>query len=186
MNNMKPLLKISPVAFLAFLLSCQPTTEKQTLFSLPENNEGPSLYAVPKSQMEADTQHFANVSREIFTKAFEGNPELSKDLVPIRAFTIRSIDLLEVMGLPIDSLQLSSAIKYEHARIYLGLDSNNQFKLYLTPVVNAQLSETNPKGGQDVFLRGAFQGTTGEVQEGEYVMDFSAPCPKTCPEPEMP
>lgn len=183
---MKPLLKISPVALLAFMLSCQPATEKQTLFSLPENNEEPSLYAVPKSKMETDTQHFANVSREIFAKAFEGNPELTKDLVPIRAFTIRSIDLLEVMGLPIDSLQLSSAIKYNHARIYLGLDSNNQFKLYLTPVVNAELSEANPKGGQDLFLSGSFKGATGEVQEGEYVMDFSAPCPKTCPEPETP
>jgi hypothetical protein len=94
--------------------------------------------------------------------------------VPIKAFTIRSVDLLEAMGMPSrDSVKT----RFQYVRVYLGMDTNNNFKIYLTPVIGANLGASPPKAGKDTILSGKYNGGYGR-----YVLDFSQPCPNTCPE----
>jgi hypothetical protein len=87
--------------------------------------------------------------------------------VPIKAYTINAIDMLEVLGLEV----ADSICKYKHARAYLGLDSLYRFKLYLTPVDSADLSAVPILPGKDVILTDKY---------GYYVLDLNAPCPMTC------
>ncbi|MEQ9007225.1 MAG: hypothetical protein RLP12_05035, partial [Ekhidna sp.] len=61
----------------------------------------------------------------------------------------------------------------------------DQFKLYLTPVEGAKLSAGI--AGKDVILDGPYEGIpngNSEVSDsdGPYMMDFTKPCPTTCPE----
>lgn len=102
-----------------------------------------------------------------------------KDPAPIRAYTIRAADLLEAMGLPLN--YVDSAM-YDHVRVYIGMDANNKFRLLLTPVENADIA--NGKAGDDVILKGPFSSgnaTSGDpVMQGQYVMDFTGPCPNSC------
>lgn len=83
----------------------------------------------------------------------------------IRAFKIGASDMLQVLGL--DSVIDS---KYEYCRAYIGMESNNDFKLYLTPV------RVTEGGFFDVFLP---DGTTVPTEES-YVLDLIAPCPNSC------
>jgi hypothetical protein len=88
--------------------------------------------------------------------------------IPVRAYTVRALDLIEVLGLdPADT----SLCKFKHARAYLGFDSKGQFKLYLTPVVGADLDKEPLIPGRDTILRD---------DAGEFVLDLNAPCPMTC------
>lgn len=85
----------------------------------------------------------------------------------VRAYTISSIDMLEVMG-----LDTNMACKYDACRAYLGLASDQQFKLYLTPV------DTDER---DIFL--SFredQPASREIDSLSYVLNLIAPCPNTC------
>ncbi|MEQ8473342.1 MAG: hypothetical protein RIC35_19250 [Marinoscillum sp.] len=175
---MKNLEKVFILVLMVLTMSCTPESQVPELKKLTDETSDTSLFAVSVSQFETDTANFAAKSRMIFDTALVNDP------VPIKAFTIHAADLLEAMGLP-PNVQCTDSLKYTYARIYLGLNSNNEFKLYMTPVVDAKLSQNI--GGKDVIRNGPYEGnvagvTTGEVSNGSYVMDFTSPCPKTCPE----
>lgn len=88
-------------------------------------------------------------------------------IVPIKAYTIHAEDLMEVLGIPD-----TASYKYHHVRAYLGMDTLNQFKLYLTPVEGANLGVVPKIAGTDVILKNA--------EGAQYVLDLNAPCPATC------
>lgn len=79
------------------------------------------------------------------------------DTVPIRSYQIHASDMLNILGIN-DSI----AYLYPHGRVYLGLDANYHFKLYMTPV---------NKFNKDTILG---------PDNGLYVFDLNAPCPSTC------
>jgi hypothetical protein len=102
-----------------------------------------------------------------------------KGSVPIKAFTIRAADMLQALGLP-----ESSKVKYTHARVYLGTDANGNFRLFFTPVDGASISKG--EAGKDVILTGPHKHGLADAPgvlttSGSYVLDFTAPCPNTCP-----
>ncbi|WP_258098782.1 hypothetical protein [Marinoscillum pacificum] len=176
---MKYLAKLSILSVVVCLMNCQQTEPTNTMVSLSRQMKDTSLYAVSYDLFQEDTARFAQVSRKVFSQV----SGFSSDLEPIKAFTVHSADLLEVMGLP-PEVQCQEAIKYEYARLYLGLTAEGEIKLFMTPVVNAKLS--SGIAGTDVILSGPYKGDPNSVSsledpEGSYVMDFSAPCPKTCP-----
>ncbi|WP_144017424.1 hypothetical protein [Ekhidna lutea] len=161
------------ITMLAVLMfSCQQQTSDQPEESSYEiQDTQPSMYAVSYQVAENNINYYDSITRKY----------LKTD--PIKAFTVRSVDLIEAIGLPISD---DAKTKYKHVRIYLGLDSaTNQFKMYLTPVKGAKLSAGI--AGKDVILDGPYEGipnSNGEVSEsdGQYMMDFTKPCPTTCPE----
>jgi hypothetical protein len=106
-----------------------------------------------------------------------------QDSIPIRAYTIRAVDLLDALGLPV-GLADSSICQYKYIRTYLGYRQGTGFKLYIVPVKDACLK--NNIGGDDVLLnslgRAVKIDSRGFPEEQEYVLDLNAPCPKTCPD----
>ena len=163
--------KLSIVMLFLLGLSCQQPNSDQAMESSYEvQDTEPSMYAVSYTEAEKNISYYDSMARTY----------LKTD--PIKAFTIRSVDLIEAIGL---TPEVDSIAKYKHVRIYLGLDSLNKFKMYLTPVKGAKLSQG--KAGIDVILDGPYEGIpdkNGEVSEttGQYMMDFTKPCPTTCPE----
>jgi hypothetical protein len=110
--------------------------------------------------------------------------------IPIESFTIRAQDLLAAMGL---SNSLLPAAPYKYVRVYLGYDSVKTeqrpagFRLYIVPVVDANLDHGANIGGRDLMMDStghALINTTSKKlsEETEYVLDLNAPCPRTCPE----
>lgn len=101
--------------------------------------------------------------------------------VVITAYTIRAVDLFGALGMP-GSYVDSSICKYKYARVYLGMDSLNTFKLYMVPVVDANLDSAY--GGRDIHLdslgRAIHQTDITAGEADEYVFDLNAPCPNTC------
>lgn len=164
-------LSITMLVALVFISCQQQNKDNQPKESNYEVADAqPSMYAVSYDEAEKNINYYDSIAREY----------LKTD--PIKSFTVRSVDLIEAIGLSPD---VDSIAKYKHVRIYLGLDSANKFKMYLTPVTGAKLS----KGiaGKDVILDGPYEGipdSNGEVSEsdGQYMMDFTKPCPTTCPE----
>ncbi|WP_462247648.1 hypothetical protein [Ekhidna sp.] len=171
---MKNLLR---VLLIMAIISCQETQQSAT----EETADGPpfviqdstsSMYAVSLATAEQNVQYYDSLCKA------------SLGIDPIRAFTIRSVDLVEVMGMKMNVLKKA---KYRHVRIYMGLDeSTGEFKIYLTPVKGAKLSAGVP--GTDVILNGPYSGDDGddggdgELADGDgpYVFDFSKPCPNAC------
>lgn len=105
------------------------------------------------------------------------------DSIPVKSFTVRAVDLLESLGLPPDTQS-----KYENVRIYLGMDTNNKFRLFLTPVSGANIADGI--AGKDIVLSGPYtNGVAGNTElttfEGEYVLDFTGPCPTSCPDNDL-
>jgi hypothetical protein len=119
-----------------------------------------TMYAVPLDTAAKNVHHYDSISQKYLKE------------IPVKSFTIRSVDLLEAMGMPITDT------KFKHVRIYLGLNDGNDFKIYLTPVVGANLSANPPIAGKDHILTGKYHGLGGS---GPYMLDFAQPCPKTCP-----
>lgn len=170
---MKNLLRA--ILFLA-IISCQQTSTNEEAgddavptFQIVDTS--PSLYAVGLDTAVKNVQYYDKVVKQVLG-----------GIDPIRAFTIRSVDLVESIGL--DTKYLKHA-EYRHIRIYMGLDSaNNEFKIYLTPVKGAKLSAGIP--GTDVILDGPYKGNKKDAADGigdgdgEYVLDFSQPCPNAC------
>ncbi|MDH4471938.1 MAG: hypothetical protein QE487_04975 [Fluviicola sp.] len=78
----------------------------------------------------------------------------------IRAYTVSDTDLLSVLGLPLSDDTIRG--HYNQCRVYIGLDYQNKFKLYLTPI----------KDGKDEILK--------DDSGMEYLLDLNAPCPSTC------
>lgn len=115
-----------------------------------------SSYQVPLSVAQDNIQRYTDKCSEVL------------GIVPIKAYTIHAEDLMEVLGIP----DTTKIYKYDHVRAYLGLDTLNQFKLYLTPVEGADLSAVPKIAGTDVILKNA--------EGAQYVLDLNAPCPATC------
>lgn len=116
-----------------------------------------SSYQVPLAVAQDNIERYTNKCGEVL------------GIVPIKAYTIHAEDLMEVLGIPEDSTKI---YKYDHVRAYLGLDTLNQFKLYLTPVEGANLSASPKIAGTDVILK--------NPEGAPYVLDLNAPCPATC------
>ncbi len=166
---MKNLLRA--IFFLA-IISCQPTATEEVAEEPPFeiSDTDPSMFAVSLDSAEKNVQYYDSLVKSA----------LGVD--PIRAFTIRSVDLVEAMGMDMKVLKKA---KYRHVRIYMGLEeSTGEFKIYLTPVKGAKLSAGEP--GTDVILDGPYTGKKGNGEEGledgngPYVFDFSQPCPNAC------
>lgn len=139
-------------------LACAPekkNTDNQEAQGKPE-------YALALDSAIAYTRRFDDTTRTILGK------------VPIKAYTVRAADLLEAMGLP-----PTENVPYTHARIYIGLDQSNNFRLFLTPVEGADLTANPPVLGKDVYMKWA--STVGAASVDEFVYDFTSPCPNSCP-----
>lgn len=155
----------------AFLFACTQTEKKDSGLEEGRQQADTAEYALPLDSAVLYINRYDSIAQAIL-----------KNPAPVRAYTVRAADLLEALGLP-ENIKT----KYKHVRAYVGMDLNNQFRLFFTPVEGASIHETNP--GKDIILKGAFtrglRGDTGidatVIQNGEYVLDFTAPCPNTCP-----
>jgi hypothetical protein len=159
---------------LLLILSCQQETSNKeeqvsTNFEQREIDKKKSLYRFPLKKAKKDINRYDSLSKLVFK-----NPGYVNK-IPIKAFTIRAIDLLEVLGLPDNTVT-----SYDHVRVYLAMNDSLDFKLFLTPVDSANLSAKPPRAGVDVILSGKYDGQD-LGSEGAYLLDFSAPCPTTCP-----
>ena len=94
-----------------------------------------------------------------------------------KAFTIRASTLLQALG-----MDVPEDAQNKYVRAYLGMDENNAYRLMFTPVLGADIEENKP--GVDVILDGDFKegslNSPGPVLTGQYVLDFTAPCPNLC------
>ncbi len=112
-----------------------------------------------------DTKHF----RDVCDSAKIGNP--------LKAFMVRGVDLLQALDLgcliPKDSKVFTDTTA---VRMYIGLDSLNNFKLFIVDVDGASFS----KGiaGKDRFFNMKTGAKTLTSDPG--VLDFNQPCPNTC------
>ncbi|MEP1035295.1 hypothetical protein [Ekhidna sp.] len=154
--------------FLLSIISCQPTATDETSegSDYEIGDTEPSMYAVSLAEAQRNIKFYDSLSK------------VALGVDPIRAFTIRSIDFAEAIGLPEKNLKKA---EYTHLRIYLGLDSaTREFKIYLTPVDSAKMSKGIP--GKDVILNGPYKGNGKGLsdEDGPYVLDFSQPCPNAC------
>lgn len=88
------------------------------------------------------------------------------DSIPIRSYLVNSVDLINLMGI---RDQDNIDITFRSVRVYLGLNYQNHFKLYMTPVGINGLDSilVNSKGKS-------------------FVYDLNAPCPSTCGDPTSP
>lgn len=109
-------------------------------------------------------------SAKAFIKRYDSICSKLLGIIPIRAYTIRAQDLTQVLGLPD-----TTTCTYDHVRVYLGMDNNNQFKLFFTPVIKASLDPRDMQAGIDVIL-----GHIDSDPNSGYVLDLNAPCPTTC------
>lgn len=101
------------------------------------------------------------------------------DTIPIKAFSIRSEDLLIAMGMKKRKDGSYTACEFRDIRVYLGYDTS--FKLFIVPVKDADLD----KGiaGTDVFLDKHCKPIPPHKDGAAttaYVLDLNAPCPNTC------
>jgi hypothetical protein len=122
-----------------------------------------TMYAVPLDTAMSNVHYYDSVSQRYLKT------------IPIKSFTIRSVDLLEAMGMKPSDIKKAP---FKYVRVYLGMNKKDEFKIYLTPVVGANLSANPPIAGRDSILSGNYKGLGGS---GPYMLDFAQPCPKTCP-----
>lgn len=100
---------------------------------------------------------------------------------PIKAYTIRAVDLVTALGM--DTTYTS---EYQYIRVYLGyrrsngMNKDTGFKLYIVPVEGANLA--NHVGGYDIILDsiGKSVGKNPGIGNNTFVLDLNAPCPNTC------
>jgi len=167
------------VALLLIVLSCQEKSNDTAATQLQSSSSKPdtttTLYAVPYDTAKKNMHRYDVKMRTYDSLVEKALNKKGPARVPVRAFTVRAADLLEALGLPVAD---TAKVTYDHVRIYFGINGDDKFKLYLTPVEGADLSSNPPKAGVDVILKGKY---TGLGSYGSYVLDFSAPCPPTCP-----
>ena len=175
---MKRNMCIAMMAFGLLVIACsQPNQQNnpkpQPLTPLPPDNLSAVVY--PLDSARIDTTCYDSVNRHHWN-----------GVVPIKAYTIRAEDLLGALGIPAKYAD-SSITQYKHARVYLGFRKGKGFKLFIVPVLGADLSDSIPKGGIDVYLNK--QGLPIPPDslkfysaDDEYVLDLNAPCPNTCAE----
>lgn len=152
----KIILQASAIMCLIAFQACGDSKKESPKQAAKEHFKLKSSFHVPLSEAEDDIDRYTTTAY----KAFER--------VPIRAYTIHAEDLLQVLGMNISD---SVLCQYKYVRAYIGMDSLDQFKLYLTPVTGANLSVTPKIAGTDVIL---------SDEGGQYVLDLNAPCPMTC------
>lgn len=130
----------------------------------------PDCYAVSQADAVAGIANY----KALMAKNFNGTP--------VTAFTIRTNDFLEAMGYTED--QISSLIPtppQSHARLYMGHDDTEGYKLYLVPVRGADLTSNPIVPGTDIIPSGEYQKLpTDRVANGPHVFDLVAPCPSSC------
>ncbi len=157
----KTILAAAVVCALMIAQACKTEANKEEKkdeqTSVPTQRLLYSSYQVPLAVAQDNIERYNNKCFEVL------------GIVPIKAYTIHAEDLMEVLGIPDVEPKI---YKYDHVRAYLGMDTLNQFKLYLTPVEGANLSAVPKVAGKDVILKNA----DGE----QYVLDLNAPCPATC------
>jgi hypothetical protein len=153
--NLKCVLVICLIA----VFSCN-KVPSETVASSGKTTEGPICGSV-KTPVDTAAKWVQNYDL-VWTKLF------GTDSPPIKAYTIRSQDLLEAMGMP-----AATPCSFDHVRAYIGLDAENKFRLFFTPVVGADLCNGN--GGRDTLLIDP----AGNSQ-GQYVLDLNTPCPNVC------
>lgn len=117
---------------------------------------GNSMDTVPLAVAQVNIRHYLDTCDTIL------------GTIPIRAYTVHANDMLLSLGIDPSTVKP----QYNYARVYLGLDANNNFKLYFTPVSGADLKPGVMNPGTDVILK--------DEDGNGYVMDLNAPCPNTC------
>ena len=155
--------KISFYIFAVILLclgfACASKTESpEKKIAEPKVAESSTSVLVPVAEAAVNIQNYISKCKLVFN-----------DSVPVMAFTTRAADLLGALGLS-DTLENHCA--YNHVRAYLGLDSQNKFKLYFVSVSNASLI-TNV-GGEDVPV------PSSGANSQPSVLDLNTPCPQVC------
>ncbi len=178
MNNYICLICIS----LMFMLGCQsPSSNEATLSDdhdvVLESDSFPR-FTIPVKSAQEDILRYAKLMNRydsILGNAKE--PVLLNS--PLRSFTIRSTDLVEALGM---KMRYEDKAKFKYVRVYIGLDPSDEFKLFLTPVVDADLDSHPPQAGRDHVLQKKVKDQSDASQLQGYVMDFAMPCPKTCPQ----
>jgi hypothetical protein len=116
------------------------------------------LQAVPVALLTLDTVPLAEATTNI--QAYNDSTDSILGQNPIRAFTVNAADLLQVLGFSPDDVRKGRST---YARVYIGLDSAQNFKLYFVPVDSA----CNDKCVEDSAKQ-------------KFVYDLNVPCPKTC------
>lgn len=112
------------------------------------------------STAESDIQHYVDSCYRYFTSI--NLPPTTCDSI-VRSYTVTSHDMLGVLGVKRTG---ECAFPFDSCRVYLGLDTKNKFKLYMTPV---------NKDGNDTILSFMDGG-----KATQFVYDLNAPCPSTC------
>jgi hypothetical protein len=103
---------------------------------------------------------------------------------PIKAFTMRGVDAMEVLGLRKllkgNSAELAAQADTLAFRVYFGLDDQLRFKLFVVKVKG--VSFKNKEMGSDVpFIEGTQSDAKATSVGSEFVLDVNQPCPSTCP-----
>ncbi len=168
-------LKIAAILCVMTMIACNNSKDE----ALNEGRPAPvplDSLLVPKGQAMVNIAYFDSLSSK----------KLSD--IPIKAYTIRSQELLVAMGL--DSSLISKVI-YNNIRVYLAYQPTGEkqgtpgYKLYIVPVIGANLDAYPPIGGKDVMLdkngKGIKPELLGNYADGDqYVLDLNTPCPNTC------
>lgn len=151
---------------ITLLMACG--QNKQTAVQSTESDA--AEYALPLDSAIAYTMRYDSIIKATLNEE-----------APIKAYTVRAADIFEAIGMPLSD---TAKAAYKHIRVYLGVDYNNNFRLLLTPVENASIIKG--VAGNDVILAGPyFEGAKSAglpLQTGKYVLDFTGPCPSSCPQ----
>lgn len=169
---------------LILLLSCQ----RESSTGTPPSNEDLAFaqsdslpaYTTPVAEAREAVQRYADLMREYDSALIIAKMPIPLNS-PLKSFTVRAIDLIRALGMDI---KYKENAKYKYVRVYIGMDeSPQQFRLFLTPVVDANLDTIPAKPGKDRILYKRIKDADGNLLTDEgYVMDFAMPCPNTCPQ----
>lgn len=157
----------------AFAFACTQATENQESFETTMTDT--AYFALPIEKANTYIRNYREYD----------SVEL-KNALP-RYFTIRATDLIESLGIPRKKMP---QLNHQHVRIYLGLDENKIFHLLLTPVEGANLlCAGKPVAGKRKKISGPavsndcnIPSTNRAAFNGEYMLDFTSPCPTLCSE----
>jgi hypothetical protein len=152
-----------------YMLACLPLAFGCAKDKTTNTEEHIAEYALPLDSAVSYVTRYDSIVKKVLDNS-----------IPIKAYTIRAVDLMEALGMPLED---TVKVKYNHIRVYMGMDAKNNFRLMLTPVNNADIVSGIP--GEDVILDGHYSASTknsGEpINIGQYVLDFTGPCPNSCP-----
>ena len=164
-------------AGLVIVSACSPKSSEtaQTTDPLILTGGASSLYAVPLDTAIKNIKFYDKNIKTYDSLVAKATGKVPDRKIPIKAFTIRAADLLESMGM---SAADTIKAKYKYVRIYLAMNHKSDFKIYLTPVSGANLNISPAVAGKDVIMNGKYNGL---ASDGDYVLDFTSPCPTTCP-----